>query len=204
MAKRKGKRDAFEGPSPHDRRRLGHLPQTIDVWQVDARPVPATAQEGDRAVQPWMIVVASRSRGHILAYELVREPPAAGQVWRTLFQAMTAPAAGEPCRPTEVQVRPQERFVPLHAVLADLGIDFTATRALDQMDAVFEGLAKELTGHQQPGLLDMPGTTPVGEKEGEREGASDQGRDYLLDVLHEQWDSILHAYKQLGVTGRPL
>jgi len=159
MARRKGKPESFEGPKPLERKRLERLPQTFDVWQVDARPVAATVQEGKGTGRPWMIVVASRTAGHILAFELSNEQPTASQVWHTLFKALTEPATGEPHRPTEVQVRPAERVVPLHSVLSDLGIDFTATHALDQMDEVFEKLAEGLGGQGQPGLLDMPGMT---------------------------------------------
>src|SRR4051794_29979412 len=160
MARRKGKPETFQGPKPLERKRLERLPQTFDVWQVAARPVAATVQAGSRTIRPWMIVVVSRTAGHILAFELAHEPPTASQVWQTLAKALTEPAAGEPHRPTEVQVRPEERVIPLHSVLSDLGIDFTATHALDQMDEVFEQLAGELVGHGKPGLLAMPGMTP--------------------------------------------
>src|SRR4051794_27729490 len=160
MARRKGKPETFQGPKPLERKRLERLPQTFDVWQVAARPVAATVQAGSRTIRPWMIVVVSRTAGHILAFELAHEPPTASQVWQTLAKALTEPAAGEPHRPTEVQVRPDERVVPLHSVLSDLGIDFTATHALDQAAEVFEELAEELVGHGRSGLLDMPGMTP--------------------------------------------
>jgi len=160
MARRKGKPEAFQGPNPPERKRLERLPQRFDVWQVAARPVAATVQAGRRTVQPWMIVVVSRTAGHLLAFELAHEPPTASQMWQTVAKSMMEPAAGEPHRPTEVQVRPEERVVPLHSVLSDLGIDFTATHTLDQMDEVFEELAEELLGQREPGLLDMPGMTP--------------------------------------------
>lgn len=159
MARRKGKPGSFEGPKPLERKRLERLPQTFDVWQVDARPVPATVKAGKGTVQSWMIVVVSRTAGHVLAFEPSQEPPTASQMWHALVKALTEPATGQPHRPTEVQVRPAERIVPLHSVLSDLGIDFTATHALDQMDEVFEALADGLAGQGQPGLLDMPGMT---------------------------------------------
>ena len=73
MAKRKGKPDSFRGPLPLDRKRLWRLPQTFDVWQVDARPVAATVRAEGRAIQPWMILVVSRTAGHILAFELAQK-----------------------------------------------------------------------------------------------------------------------------------
>src|SRR3954454_22135967 len=118
MARRKGKPESFEGPKPLERKRLGRLPQTFDVWQLAARPVAATVQAGGRTVRPWLVVVVSRTAGHILACELAHEPPAAGQMWQTLVKAMTEPATGQPHRPTEVQVRPEERVVPLHSALS--------------------------------------------------------------------------------------
>src|SRR3954447_16720050 len=69
MAKRKGKPDSFRGPLPLDRKRLGRLPQTFDVWQVDARPVAAAVRAEGRTIQPWIILAVSRTAGHILAYE---------------------------------------------------------------------------------------------------------------------------------------
>jgi hypothetical protein len=71
MARRKGRPESFEGPKPLERKRLERLPQTSDVWQVAARPVAATVQAGSRAVRPWMIVVVSRTAGHILAVVFV-------------------------------------------------------------------------------------------------------------------------------------
>ena len=154
MGKKKSKPDPFQGPTLKDRQHLESLRQTFDVWQVDARQVAATVQ----GIRPWMIVVASRTEGLILGHELTQEPPTASQIWQTLFRAMTAPIAGEPHRPTEIQVRPHERFVPLRCVL-DLGIDLTATRRLDQIDKVFQGLAGHLGRREPPGLLEMPGMT---------------------------------------------
>jgi len=160
MARRKGKPESFQGPKPLERNRLERLPQSFDVWQVAARSVAATVQAGSGMAQHWMIVVVSITEGQILAFELTQEPPSANQIWQTLVKALAEPASGQPHRPTEVQVRPEERFVPLHTVLSDLGIDFTATHALDQIDEVFEQLAEQLPGRNQAGLLDMPGMTP--------------------------------------------
>jgi hypothetical protein len=41
------------------------------------------------------------------------EAPPAALLWDTLVQAMQHPAAGEPHRPTELQVRPDERWEAL-------------------------------------------------------------------------------------------
>ena len=156
MAKKKGKSDLFQGPTPQDSLRLDGLPQTFDVWQVDARELVATVHGS----HTWMIVVASRTGGQILAHELIQESPTSTQVWQTLFRAMTEPMVGQPHRPTEVQVRPQERFVPLRCVL-DFSIDLTATQILDRADEFFEGLAGHLGERRQPpSLLEMPGMTP--------------------------------------------
>jgi hypothetical protein len=167
MPRRRKKPESFQGPLPLEREHLLRLPKTSALWQVDARSLAATVRNAGRTIQPWMIVAVSRSGGQILAFDLSPEPPTTNQVWHTLFKAMTQPAAGQPHRPTEIQVRPEDRFEPLHGVLADLGITITATQTLDLMDQVFGGLAEHLLGQEQqpPGLLNMPNMTPeaVGE-----------------------------------------
>ena len=108
MAKKKGKSDLFQGPTPQDSLRLDGLPQTFDVWQVDARELVATVHGS----HTWMIVVASRTGGQILAHELIQESPTSTQVWQTLFRAMTEPMVGQPHRPTEVPGAPPGEVCP--------------------------------------------------------------------------------------------
>ena len=155
-----------EGPSP--RGPLGfikkwlnkNLPQEYDVWQADFRQMPNWIRISGKPVRPWVILVTSRSNDLVLAHEMVEEMPAAALLWDTLVQAMQYPAAGEPHRPTELQVRADERWEALKAHLDDIGVSLAPTEELDQMEVVFQGMCERICGKPQTGLLDMPGVTP--------------------------------------------
>jgi hypothetical protein len=73
---------------------------------------------------------------------------------------MQRPAAGERHRPTELQVRPDERWDSLKSHLEGIGINVVPTENLDQLDFVYEDMARHLAGDTPPGLLEMPGITP--------------------------------------------
>ena len=155
-----------EGPSPKGP--LGfikkwlnkNLPQEYDVWQADCRQMPNWIRIGGNPVRPWMILVTSRSNDLVLAHEMLEEMPSAALLWDTLVQAMQYPAAGEPHRPTELQVRADERWEALKAHLDYIGVSLAPTEELDQMEVVFQGMCERICGKPQPGLLDMPGVTP--------------------------------------------
>ena len=110
-----------EGPSPKGP--LGfikkwlnkNLPQEYDVWQADFRQMPNWIRIGGKPVRPWVVLVTSRSNDLVLAHEMPEETPSAALLWDVLVQAMQHPAAGEPHRPTELQVRPDERWDSLEA-----------------------------------------------------------------------------------------
>src|SRR2546421_9106035 len=104
MARKRNK-----SPLPLDRERLEGLPQRFDVWQVDARQVAANVRVGDHTVQPWMVEALSRTEDQVLAFELSHERPTIPEVWQALLKAMQEPAAGEPHRPSEVQVREEQQ-----------------------------------------------------------------------------------------------
>jgi hypothetical protein len=74
---------------------------------------------------------------------------------------MRKPAAGEPHRPTELQVHPDARWDELKPHLEEIGITVVATEELDHFDAAFQSLARHFAGNAPPGLLDMPGITPA-------------------------------------------
>src|SRR4051794_27538925 len=88
-----------------DTESLKAIPQQFDIWQIDAQPAANTLRVNDRTVRPWMMVVVSRTEGHVLAFELLHDEPSIDQVGQILQKAIQGPEAGEPHRPTEVQLK---------------------------------------------------------------------------------------------------
>ncbi|MBL8796927.1 MAG: hypothetical protein JNM56_23700 [Planctomycetia bacterium] len=137
-----------------------HLAQEYDVWQADFRPLPHRVRSGQELVQPWAIAVTSRSNDLVLAFAMPEEAPTANHVWDVLVKAMREPMVGEPHRPTELQVRADERWESLKPHLDEIGVNLVVTEELDQIDAVFTGMLEHIGVKPEPGLLDMPGMTP--------------------------------------------
>src|SRR5262245_15631563 len=81
------------------------LPQAEDEWQADARQLPSWTRTPAGLRRLWVVLVTSRSEGLVLAHQVVEEEPSAALLWDTLVQAMQNPAAGEPHRPTTLQLR---------------------------------------------------------------------------------------------------
>jgi tetratricopeptide (TPR) repeat protein len=138
-----------------------NLPQEPDVWQADFRPMPTWIRVGGKPMRPWVILVTSRSNDLVLAHEMREETPPAALLWDVLVQAMQHPAAGEPHRPTELQVRADERWEALGPHLEAVGVGLVTAGGLDQFEAVFRGLCEHVGGEAPPGLLDLPGVTPT-------------------------------------------
>lgn len=136
------------------------LPQEYDVWQADFRPLPNWIRIGGEPVRPWTVLVTSRSNDLVLAHAMPEAVPSAALLWDTLVQAMQHPAAGERHRPSEIQVRPDERWESLRPHLEDIGIGLVVSEELDLLEAVFQELCVRVCGKPRPGLLDMPGITP--------------------------------------------
>jgi hypothetical protein len=149
-----------EKPLSLDWQRLEALPQRFDIWQLDARLATNPLQAGDRSVRPWMTVVVSRTDDHVLGFEFSHEEPTLDQIWQTLLKAMQEPAAGEPHRPTEVQLTKEDLATQLRPRLQSINVECQVVEALDQIDEVFEELGSHLSEQREPGLLDMPGVTP--------------------------------------------
>ena len=138
-----------------------NLPQEHDVWQVDFRQLPNWIRVGGQPMRPWVVLVMSRSNDLVLAHDMPEETPSAAVLWDALVQAMQYPAAGEPHRPTEMQVRPDERWEALKAHLDEIGIGLTVNEELDQLGEVFQEMSEQVCGKPKLGLLDMPGVTPA-------------------------------------------
>jgi len=161
----KAKKKAQE---PHPKGPLGfikkwltrNLPQEEDVWQADFRQMPNWIRVGGKPMRPWVILVTSRSHDLVLAHQMLEETPSAAQLWDALVRAMQHPAAGEPHRPTELQVRPDERWEALGPHLDEVGVGLAMADELDQLEVIFHEMCDHVCGKPKPGLLDMPGVTP--------------------------------------------
>jgi tetratricopeptide (TPR) repeat protein len=136
-----------------------NLSQEYDVWQVDFRQMPNWIKIAGEKVRPWMVMVTSRSTDLVLAHDLLDEAPSAKHVWDVLVKAMQHPAAGEPHRPTELQVRADERWESLKPPIEEIGVNMVVVEELDQIDFLVKELTEHMGGKPEPGLLDMPGMT---------------------------------------------
>src|SRR5262249_17760663 len=137
-----------------------NLPQEYDVWQADYRQLPNWIRDGGKPMRPWVVVVTSRSNDLVLSHEILEETPSGAQLWDVLVQAMQHPAAGEPHRPTELHVRPDERWEALRLHLDEIGVELVEAEEMDQIEVVFQQMCEHVCGKPKPGLLDMPGMTP--------------------------------------------
>jgi tetratricopeptide (TPR) repeat protein len=149
-----------QGPTSPVKERLQHLSQGFDVWQADFRLTPHWIKIGGEPVRPWVVLITSRSDDLVLAHEIIEEPPSTDLLWDVLAKAMRKPVVGEPHRPTELQVRPDERWDDLKPHLDEIGITVVPTEELDQLDAMFRDMARHIAGDAPPGLLEMPGIKP--------------------------------------------
>ena len=136
---------------------LQRLPQVFDVWQADFRLTPHMIRIAGEPVRPWVVLITSRSDDLVLSHSIADEPPDPDVLWGVLAKAMSEPAAGEPHRPTELQVRPDEQWDRLKPRLEQIGITVVPTEQLDHVDAAFEDLGAHLASGGPPGLLEMPG-----------------------------------------------
>ena len=149
-----------KGPTSPVKKRLQLLPQEFDVWQADARAMPNWITIGGELVRPWVMLVTGRSHDMIMGHAITEEPPSPDLLWDELAKAMRQPPVGEPHRPTELQVRPDERWDALKPHLEEVGITVVPTDTLDQLDFVFGEMSRHMAGDAPPGLLEMPGISP--------------------------------------------
>ncbi len=137
------------------------LRQAPDVWQADCRQLPNWMRIGGEPVRPWVVLVTSRTDDRVLAHQMPDETPSAAALWDVLVQALRHPAAGEPHRPTAIEIRPDARWDSLRPHLVAIGVELMAVERLEHLDAVFDDLSRHVGGPPQPGLLDVPGVTPL-------------------------------------------
>ncbi len=157
----KSERPAPKGPLGFIKKWLNdRLPQEYDVWQADCRQLPQWLDEDGEKFQPWLVLLASRSNQMVMAHDITRTEPSAAFLWDTLVQAMQDPVSGEPHRPSEIQVRSDERWESLRPHIEQIGIELVVSEELDQLDDILNQMKEEVVGKAEPGLLDMPGVKP--------------------------------------------
>jgi tetratricopeptide (TPR) repeat protein len=157
---RRPKKSAGVGPSVESEDRLRRLPSEMDAWQADFRQFARRVEIAGERVKPWMILVSSRTRELVLAHALTEEAPSPEEFWDLVAGAMEKPAAGEPHRPTELQIRPGGHWDALAGHFEAIGIVCSPSSELDQVDFLFDDLSKHMAGVDPPGMLDMPGVKP--------------------------------------------
>src|SRR5262249_46539768 len=131
-----------KGPLPLVKKRLQRLPHSLDVWQADSRPMPHRIEIGGEPARPLGVLITTRSDDLVLAHQITEEPPSSDLLWDQLARAMQRPAMGAPHRPTELQVRSDRRWDELKPHLEAIGITVVPTDVLDQLDFVFEDMAR--------------------------------------------------------------
>lgn len=146
-----------QGPTPLVLKRLLALPQAFDNWQADFQPLPTRVRIEGEWHQPLVGVVLSSSAGLVLAQAVFENAPSADELWNGLIQAMDAPMAGEPHRPTTIQVRAVEPWDTLKPHLQELGIEVETVERCDDVEELLRQFSEDLTGDQPPGLLEVPG-----------------------------------------------
>jgi tetratricopeptide (TPR) repeat protein len=147
-------------PTGAQKKSLRKLPQEEDVWQIDARALMKPVMGDAGPVQPWVVLAMSATDGCFLGFQVLEEAPMAAQLWEALVAAMRKPLAGDAHRPAVLQTPPGELWESLRPHIEEIGVTLTFADELVEFDAAFAGLAANLGGRSEPGLLDMPGMTP--------------------------------------------
>src|SRR5579871_1074697 len=123
MAKKKEAESQPKGPLGFIKKWLNkNLPQEFDVWQADFCQMPNWIRIAGEMLRPWTVLVTSRSNDLVLAHQMSEEVPSVALLWDALVQAMQHPAAGTTHRPTELQVRVDERWESLRPHLDEIGV----------------------------------------------------------------------------------
>ncbi len=158
--KRRPKVKPAVGPTLESVERLCSLPMDDDIWQADFRQFARRVDIGGERVRPWMVLVSSRTRDLVLAHALTEEAPSPEALWDIVAGAMERPAAGEPQRPVELQIRPGVPWDALETGFRMIDVNYAPSESLDQIDFLFDDLTRHMEGAEPPGLLNMPGVTP--------------------------------------------
>ena len=135
--------------------------ESDDVWQADARPMPAWITGDGQPYRPWMGIVISHENNLVLAHQLAPDHPPAAWMWDVVAQAMRQPTASSPHRPGVVEVNSAELFDALRPRLEAAGVRCEFRERLEHLDFVLDEMAKHMHGpNEPPSLLDVPGVEP--------------------------------------------
>ena len=148
------------GPSANLKARLADLDQLPETWQADVRQLPTVIKVGRDFKRPWIIVVFNPNTGMLLSTDVVEDDPTVDDVFARLARAMQRPGAGEPGRPSELEVRDLPFWRELASHLEELEIQLSFAENLDPLDEVLATLAGQMGEDEPPGLLQVPGMTP--------------------------------------------
>jgi hypothetical protein len=148
-------------PPAVDRKQVAALPRRSDVWQFDARPARSPVPVDDQLVVPWLSFVTSFTDEAIVGFDMSHEEPTLAEAEQLLLRTMCQPQAGEPHRPTAIQVQREHWATGLRAKLESLNVEIQVSESLEDIDQVYEDFNADLAaGQEATGLLDMPGVNP--------------------------------------------
>jgi tetratricopeptide (TPR) repeat protein len=138
-----------------------NLAQQHDVWQADARQLPNPIRIGEDKVRPWLVLVVSQTNGLVLGHAIREDEPDSAALWDALLQAMQNPVAGEPHRPTELQVPADEHWTALRPHFEEIGVQMVSGEdQIEEFEDAFGSLLEHMAGNPRPGLLEVPGIRP--------------------------------------------
>jgi len=148
-----------EAPVSVDLDELASLPQNMgESWQADIRRLPGWLEQSGELRRPWASLITSRDEHTVLTQNLAMDPPADDWIWKNVVDAIYRPLMGEPHRPGIVEVRGDTFQRVLHDRLDAIGVRCVAADDLEQIDEIFQQLAKFLSGSMaSPPLVEVPG-----------------------------------------------
>jgi hypothetical protein len=151
---------AKRGPTAAGKARLKRLKQVAATWQADFRQFGPRVQDEGELIQPWYLFVTSPADDLFVAQDVTRDEPSASLIWDVLAGAMIKPFNMKPCRPTVLEVRPDERWQEIEPHLQEVGVKLARVEQFDHLDFVLEGLEEHLRADQPAGLHEIPAVTP--------------------------------------------
>ena len=150
----------FKGPGTAVKNAINKLPQPADVWQADYRPLPNWVGTEEGLVRPWVIMVVSQTEDLVLGHQVLSQMPGLAEVWEVFAKAIRKPTAGNPHRPTKLEVLANDAWEALRPSIESVGIALEVCEELDIFDEAYDSLAEHFGQDSPPGLLDLPEMTP--------------------------------------------
>jgi tetratricopeptide (TPR) repeat protein len=144
------------GPTLRAKKKLRKLPLKYGtVWQVT---IESFRQPGEADSSPevsWMILVVNEQTGQLIVQDVVEAKPTAALLWDRLIDAMENPVDGAPCRPSEIQTRPDDVWQALEPHLQEIEVDVIPREKLEQLDELVSQMHLQLRGvDNRGGMID--------------------------------------------------